>query len=75
MARVHTSRRPDDFRAGDVLLTDRGHPATIIRLNARKVTVRLGSLHFEVDRKALRRHGAVNVKGRTFHIAPEGARS
>ena len=68
MTRKATMARPLDFRVGDSLATGH-HRAQIVRMTHTVVTVRLGTLNFELDRRRLRRDGAATVKGRTFCVA------
>jgi len=70
MTRKATMARPLDFRVGDTLATGH-HRAQIVRMSHTVVTVRLGTLNFELDRRRLRRDGAATVKGRTFCVGPD----
>jgi len=55
---------------GDTLAA--GHrTARIVRMTHTVVTVRLGTLNYELDRRRLRRAGAATVRGRTFCVAPD----
>jgi len=70
MTRRETTARPLDFRIGDTLATGH-HRARIVRISHTVVTVRLGTLNYELDRRQLRRDGAATVRGRTFCVAPD----
>jgi len=72
MTRRATTARPLDFRVGDLLAAGR-HRARIVRMSHTTVTVRLGTLNYELDRRRLRRDGEATVKGRTFCVAPDVA--
>ena len=72
MTRKATMARPLDFRIGDTLAAGR-HRAQIVRMSHTTVTVRLGTLNYELDRRRLRRDGEATVKGRTFCVAPDVA--
>ena len=72
MTRRSTTARPLDFRIGETLAAGR-HRARIVRLSHTTVTVRLGTLNYELDRRRLRRDGEATVKGRTFCVAPDVA--
>ena len=70
MTRKSTMARPLDFRVGDTLAAGH-HRARIVRMSHTTVTVRLGTLNYELDRRRLRRDGEATVKGRTFCVAPD----
>ena len=70
MTRKSTMARPLDFRVGDTLAAGH-HRARIVRMSHTTLTVRLGTLNYELDRRRLRRDGAATVKGRTFCVAPD----
>ncbi len=70
MTRRETTARPVDFRVGDTLAAGR-HRARIVRMSHTTVTVQLGALKYELDRRRLRRDGEATVKGRTFCVAPD----
>jgi len=72
MTRKATMARPLDFMVGDTLATGH-HRARIVRISHTVVTVRLGTLNYELDRRRLRRDGAATVRGRTFCVAPDRA--
>ncbi len=68
MTRKATTARPLDFRIGDTLAAGR-HRARIVRMSHTTLTVRLGTLNYELDRRRLGRDGAATVRGRTFCVA------
>ncbi len=70
MTRRATTARPLDFRVGEHVAAGR-HRARIVRMSHTTVTVRLGTLNYELDRRRLRRDGEATVKGRTFCVAPD----